>query len=167
MRYQSARWFADATRLLVCGNEANRPTRCYVQDPGGSPRAVTPDDTRTGLVSPDGSQVVVRRGDAGLVEIYPLAGGAPRAVPGIASDETIVRWSPDGRDLLITRAGSPVKVERLNVQTGQRTVVSEIAPAHTDIGLRFVVTAIADDPRVYSYVATQRLAALFMIQPAR
>ena len=168
VRYQSARWFADSARLLICGNETSRPTRCYVQDAGGGPpRAITPDETRSGLVSPDGSTVVARRGDAGVVELYPVAGGVARAVPGIESDDLIVRWGPDGRSLLITRTTLPPRVEQLDVQTGTRTVIPEIAPTHADAGLRFTVTSIADDPAVYAYTTLQRLSSLFMVKGAQ
>jgi Tol biopolymer transport system component len=167
VRYQLARWFADGGRLLICGNEAGRPSRCYVQDVGGGPpRAITPEDTRSGLVSPDGSTVVARRGDAAVVELYPVAGGAARAVPGVESDDLIVRWSPDGRSLLVTRTTLPPRVEQLDVQSGKRTAVPEIAPVHADAGLRFTVTAIADDPAVYAYTTLQRLSSLFMVQPS-
>jgi hypothetical protein len=111
--------------------------------------------------------VVARRGDAGVAEIYPVAGGAARAVPGMESDDLLVRWSPDGRSLLITRATLPARVEQLDVASGKRTMVREIAPAHADAGLRFTVMAIADDPTVYTYTTLQRLSSLFMIQPTR
>src|SRR5262249_51280431 len=65
VQFSVARWFPDGTRLLVCGAEAGKPERCYVQDTrGGPPRALTPDDTHNGLVSPDGRRVFVRRGGA-------------------------------------------------------------------------------------------------------
>ena len=61
--HTSAQWFPDGARVLVCGNEPGHADRCYVQDiRGGPPRAVTPEDTHTGFVSPDSSLVLVRRG---------------------------------------------------------------------------------------------------------
>jgi hypothetical protein len=90
-----------------------------------------------------------------------------RAVPGIESDDLIVRWGPDGRSLLITRTTLPPRVEQLDVQTGTRTVIPEIAPTHADAGLRFTVTSIADDPAVYAYTTLQRLSSLFMVKGAQ
>jgi hypothetical protein len=165
--YQSARWFADGARMLICGNEVGRAARCYVQDvSGGAPRPITPDDTRGGYPSPDGTQVLVRRGDA-VAELYPIAGGPARAVPGLAKDDIVVRWNRNGRSVIVTRASLPAKAELVDVVTGARAPVKEIAPVHADGGIRFAITSVADDPAAFSYSVVQRMSRLFLVAGAR
>ena len=166
-RTEFARWFSDGTRMMICGNETGKPSRCYVKDPGGPLRAVTPDDTHAAYPSPDGSVVLARRGDTSRAELYPVAGGAPRPVSGLEKDDVIVRWDLDGRAVLVSRTTLPARVERLDLQSGARTDVREAAPQHADAGLRFALTAMAADPRVYAYLSAQRRSSLFMVAGAR
>jgi Tol biopolymer transport system component len=86
VQYSSGRWFPDGRRVIVCGSEAGRSDRCYVQDVnGGAPSAVTPDDTHGGFVSPDGAAVLVRRG-----------GGAARDASHGATGSTVFEIYPFG-----------------------------------------------------------------------
>ena len=174
--YHSAKWFRDGERVLVCGAEAGRAPRCYVQDVRGSaPRAVTPENTGGGLVSPDGHQVLVRHGGSGgrfdtsgaTVEIYPVAGGEPRTVSGLTKDDAVIRWESDGQALLISHGKLPARIERLSLDTGRRDLVRVLAPGSM-VGATGIsnITA-ADDPNVYAYVINQQLSRLFMVQGAR
>jgi dipeptidyl aminopeptidase/acylaminoacyl peptidase len=168
VRYQSARWFADGTRLLVCGIEAARPVRCYVQDAnGGAPRAVTPEGTSGGYVSRDGNWVMVRRGDAAVAEIYPIAGGPPRPLPAIVPADNVIRWSADGRSLLVTHAALPARVEQVDVQSGNRSVIPQIAPLHADVGLTFGISTVSDDYRSFAYSTAARVSTLFEVRMRR
>ena len=167
VRQPFARWFPDGSRMVICGNEAGKPSRCYVKDATGPLRAVTPDETHNAYASPDGAFLLTRRGDNFQAELYPVAGGAPRPVPGLEKDDLVLRWDPDGRAVLVSRPTLPARIERVDVQTGARTVVRVAAPQHADAGLRFVLTTIADDPSVYAYVTSQRVSTLFMVAGAR
>ncbi len=99
--YESARFFPDGRRLLVCGAETGRAVRCYVQEiAGGKPRPVTPEGTSLGFVSPDGGSILVR-GTTGTLEIYPSSGGAGKAVPGTTGEDVALRWGADGRSIIL------------------------------------------------------------------
>ncbi len=92
--YETARFFPDGRRLLVCGAETGRAVRCYVQEiAGGKPRPVTPEGTSLGFVSPDGGSILVR-GSTGPLEIYPSSGGAAE---GRSRDDQRGRRPPVGR----------------------------------------------------------------------
>src|SRR5262249_15010137 len=98
--YESAVFFADGERLLVCGSEARQAIRCYVQAiSGGPPGPVTPEGTTAGIVSPDGRQVLAYVPGASL-EVFPLAGGPGRPVPGTTTADFAVRW--DVADSIVT-----------------------------------------------------------------
>ena len=176
VQFSSARWFADGSRLLVCGAEANRPQRCYVQDAsGGPPKPVTPDDTHTGAVSPDGATVLVRRGGSAarsgassasiqaVFELYPVAGGAPTAVPALKPDDAIIGWHKDGQSIIVSNGLLPTRVERVPLRGGQRELLRTIAPTDVPGALYIGGVTIAEDPNVYAYYINQELSRLFLI----
>jgi eukaryotic-like serine/threonine-protein kinase len=180
VQFTSARWFADGSRLLVCGAEANRPQRCYVQDAsGGPPKPVTPDDTHSGTVSPDGATVLVRRGGSAsrsgassasiqaVFELYPVAGGAPTAVPALKPDDAIIGWQKDGQSIIVSNGLVPTRVERVPLRDGQRELLRTIAPSDVPGALYIGGVTIAEDPNVYAYYINQELSRLFLITGAR
>jgi eukaryotic-like serine/threonine-protein kinase len=180
VHFNSARWFADAKRLLVCGADTDRRQHCYVQDSsGGAPQPVTPDDTHTGLISPDGATVLVRRGGGTTraatsaasidvaFELYPVAGGKPTAVPGLKPDDAIVGWAKDGRSIVVSNGLLPTRVERLDLSSGRRDPLFTIAPTDVPGALNTGGVTIADDPNVYAYYVNQELSRLFLIAGAR
>ena len=132
----------------------------------GAPRAVTPDDTNLGFVSPDSSSVLVSRGFEGVGELYPLAGGAPRLVPGLTRDDFVVRWNPDGRSVIVAHGLLPVRVERVDVESGRRNLIRIITPEPTGT-LAAVGLTIANDPNAYAYFTWKQLSHLFLIQGAQ
>jgi Tol biopolymer transport system component len=132
--YQNAEWFPDGQRLLVAGNPHAGPTRCYVQDAGGgSPRPVTPENTSVGYLShalsQDGKRLLVASG-ASQYFVYQLDGGPPREVTAaIRPEDIVIRWNADGSGVLVHSEGSvPNRVENVNLTTGARSFMWQIAP---------------------------------------
>lgn len=166
----SGRWFLDGKRALVCGNEPGKAERCYVTDAGGgTPRAVTPEDTHRGIPSPDGQFVLVHQGPnaSGAYEIYPIAGGAPRMVPDMTSDDLAIRWNRDGRSVIVSHGSVPARMERVDLETGRRELLETIGPS-SPVGITAVRWfTLADDPAVYAYEIDQHLSRLFMLTGAR
>jgi Tol biopolymer transport system component len=166
--YNSARWFRDGKRVLVCGTDAGHASRCYVQDvAGGKPRPATAEGTRDGFVSPDGALLLVQ-GSRGEYQLYPSAGGDPRPVPALAPDDIVARWTADGRGFLVTRrSGVPARLERVNLATGRRDLVRRIAPPDLAGVLEILAITVADDESAYAYTFFQRRADLFLVEGAR
>jgi eukaryotic-like serine/threonine-protein kinase len=175
-----ARWFADGTRLLVCGTESDHSQRCYVQDAGGgAPKPVTPLGTHSGSVSPDGTTVLVRRGGGtarslassasidAKFELYPIAGGEPTFVTGLKSDDVVIRWEKDGHSVVVSNGLLPTRVERVDLRSGQRDLIRTIAPTDVPGALNTGGLTIGDDPNVYAYYINQELSRLFLITGAR
>jgi len=150
--YDSAGFFPDGKRVLACGSAAGQLTRCYVQDlDGGAPRAITPPGTSHGLISPDGSSVLVRGPDERFF-IYATTGGAPKSVQGTTSDDEVIRWSANGLSLLLNHKGKvPARIERLDLLTGKRTLVKELAPPSLSGVVNIRNIAFADNERSYAY----------------
>ena len=82
----AAQWFSNDTRLAFVGSEQGHGQRVYVQDVGGGrARAITPEGASFyGKPSPDGRQFAVAMGVDYKTLIFPVDGGDPDPVPGLA-----------------------------------------------------------------------------------
>ena len=181
--YVSAQWFRDGKSVLFSGNEPGKGTRFYIQDiSGGAPRPVTPEGTRDGLLSPDGT-LVLARGPDGKYSIYPIAdadraretpgqqqnaspsgkqSAEPRFVPGLSEADVLAHWSADGTAILVyRRAEIPCRLERVDLVTGRRTLFKEFAPADRTGLLSMREVFVTDDLRSYAYTAYYQVSSLF------
>ncbi len=165
--YQAGRWFLDGKRVLVCGNEPGHAARCYVQNvDGGNPRAVTPEGTSWGIISPDGKTILTRSGSKFL--LTPVEGGPPQEIPWLKSDERVIRFTPDGRSVLAFRPNEvPTRVERVDLTTGRRQLVKELGPPER-AGVQAIASVfIADDEKSYAYSSRGSLSELYLVVGAR
>ena len=160
--YAAAQWFRDGKSVLISGTEPGKGMRFYVQELGGPPRAVTPEDTRDGLLSADG-KLVLARGPDGKYFVYTIAGGEPRPVPGLTQADILALWSADGRSALVyQRAEIPYRLERVDLATGHRTLFKEFAPADRTGLLSMREIVVTDDLRSYAYTAYYQVSSLFV-----
>jgi serine/threonine protein kinase/Tol biopolymer transport system component len=162
----SADWFPDGRSVLFCGNRVGEASRCWVQPlEGGAARAVTPAGTDRGFVSPNGGEVVAFSQSLGYRR-YPVAGGSDRAIPGLRSDDLVVRWTPDGRALVV---GSPISptMDRVDLATGRREPLVTLGTEPPGPRSRPIFWAMADDPHVYAYVAATYLSQVFTVDGVR
>jgi len=166
--YAGAGWFPDNKRLLVCGNEPGRATRCYVQDlAGGALQPATPEDTVAGWVSPDSAHILGRTG-AGEFFLYPVGNGEPRPLPHLGREDSVIRWSPDGRSLLVFHANQlPVRVEKVELESGRRTLVQELAPADRSGVLGIGTVSVSGDGKWYAYGYSRDVSQLFTVEGVR
>jgi len=127
-----SRWFPDGKRILFSGNEPGQGVKLYVFDLATSKsQAVTPEgvDGNAFFVSPD-SQWIAGIGPDRKGYLYPVAGGEPKVIPGLNPGEQPITWSADGRSLYIYQPGElPASVNRLDIQTGQRTLWKQLLPS--------------------------------------
>jgi Tol biopolymer transport system component len=166
--FDAARFFPDGKALLVSGSEAGRPVRCYVQDlESGKPRAVTPEGTLNGIVSPDGNWILAGLSGAGLA-VYPVAGGEGRVIPGTSAGDTGIRWSRDNRTVLVYREGElPINVRRLNPETGKGELVRILGP--NDLGGVSSIQGayLTADEQSHSYTLWKFSSHLFLAEGAQ
>jgi eukaryotic-like serine/threonine-protein kinase len=167
LRY--ANWFADGRRVMVCGTEAGKPSRCYVQDiTGGAPRPVTPDGD-WGIPSPDGTRAVVWRADNAPV-VYALDQGAAQTIPSVGDDDVPLRWSLDGQSIFFYQPGRvPGQVDRVELASGLRSTVRRFEAPRDAIGvLSLDPVVIGDDQAAsYAYTYTRQLSTLFVVKGVR
>ncbi|MBK9065213.1 MAG: serine/threonine-protein kinase [Acidobacteria bacterium] len=166
--YESAQFFPDGKRVLACGPEEGKGVRCYVQDvAGGKPRPVTPEGTSQGFVSPDGRQVLAKASGGALV-LYPAEGGEARPLPGAVSEDSVIRWSADGRAVLVSRRGEvPARMERLDVATGRREAMRTVGPTDLAGVLSVGPFVFSNDGKSYAYACRRMSSHLFLVEGAR
>jgi serine/threonine protein kinase/Tol biopolymer transport system component len=168
--HRGAAWFPDGQRVLFVGSEPGKRLRLYVQGlDGGTPRAISADCARgttwtttwmtSRPISPDGRQVVWFCGEYLL---YPVDGGEPRPIPGLARGEIPAGWDADGRALYVRNFGqTPIKVFRVDVSTGQRQLWKEI-PVPPQAGLTELFT-MTPDGKSYAYGYYTNTSDLFLV----
>jgi len=167
--YRSAGWFPpDGKRVLVCGNEPGKASRCYVQDvSGGPPRPVTPEATTDGTVSPDGLEILYSK-PGGIWFVQREGQPTAQAVTGLTADDQVIQWSADGRAVYVYRPTTvPFRLERLDLASGRRTLIREVGLADRAGVLYGLGAALADDARAYAYDYKRMTSQLFVVEGAR
>ena len=127
--YPWAGFFPGDARLVFAGTDKNGVTRMYAQDleGGGPPRPLTPDGVapRRNTLSPDGRWLAANF--QGEVRLFPVEGGEPRVVAGGERTDVPLRWNADGRLLYVRNGNRPTRVVAIDVTSGARTLLHEIA----------------------------------------
>ena len=162
-----ARWLAEGRNALVLARSSNAAPRLYVLDVDGTAtRAVTPEGLAVGMngwaVSPDGTMVAVSTAEG--VDLFPIAEGDVRRVPGSVARWSVVGWVESG--LLISEdplAGG--LVQRVDPLTGQRETWANIqAPDPAGImSLNLSDLVVTPDGRGYAYQWHRAISDLYLV----
>jgi hypothetical protein len=167
-------WTPDGTRVLFTAAEPGRPRRIFVVPlAGGLPRPVTPEGEIAWIgselvVSADSRYVLGR--DRNMKSLrYPLDGGSPLPLDGLAADDVPLRWSADGRSIWVLGPDrSPATIFRLDVAGGRKALWREITYADP-AGLEpdFLRVIISADGKSYVYGYNRTLSDLFVADGVR
>ncbi|HEU5251115.1 MAG TPA: protein kinase [Thermoanaerobaculia bacterium] len=162
---QAGTWLPDGRRILFSGNEPGHGSRLFVQDiPDGKPRAITPEGVsiRFDVVSPDGKWVVATGTDR-RIAVYPIEPGEPRVVPGTEPDDIPLKWTADGGSIYVYRPSAPpLRVEKVDVKTGRRTLWKEIRPPDPSGVEQVGPVQITPDETSYVYSYRRALDHLYL-----
>ena len=170
LRCQWAQWTPDGTGVVITASEPDRPLRLYRQDlDGGNRIPIGPDGPISSRfhVSPDGRWVAVKSGSQPYA-LYPIEGGERRIVPGLDANEDILPWTLENGSLLVYQEGRiPARIDRIDLETGERTRWREIAPPDPTgmasmRGFRFT-----PDGKGYGYTYTVQLDDLYLLEGLR
>lgn len=154
----------DGKHITIYASEHAHKVRCFLVDvDGGQPMPITPEGIKAALVSPDVKHVV--RADAnGVVAVYPIGEGASRPIPNLAPGFIPIQWAEDNSSVYGYYQGPvPTKVYKVNIVTGQQSVVQELQPeSNTGVVTIAPVIVNRDGSRsAYSYY--QVLSVLYVI----
>ena len=153
----------DGKGVYFTGNEPSKPARTYLTDvDGAKPRPITPEGVRAGALF--GSKHLIAR-SGGKFRLYPITGGEPDVLEGVADTEAIGGASEDGEILYVTTQNEfPGKVYRFNRRTGQRQLIREVMPEDR-AGLRGYIRPIfTPDGKAYAYSTQQGLGELHLVE---
>ncbi|MDQ1348227.1 MAG: eukaryotic-like serine/threonine-protein kinase, partial [Acidobacteriota bacterium] len=181
--YDFANFVRDGKSVCYFGNPAGKASRGYLlalESPDGSEpataRAITPEGTIHGRCSPDATSVIALAAD-GRFRRYRIGGPAAsgdaetsEGVPVTALDagDEVFAWRADGRSILVYRpAEISGRVDVLDVETGQRTLLRDLAPADRAGLLNFEGASFSADETAYAYGVTRSLDTLYMVEGVR
>jgi eukaryotic-like serine/threonine-protein kinase len=166
--YPYARWLLDGRRAVVYAQEEDGDPRLYVFDfESGRRDAITPEGVTVAsswLVSPNGTAVAV---PSGLdVQIYPIGGGEPRAVPRLTS-EALLAWIQDGLLVSDDPSGSLGRVFQINPASGQRQIWRDLQPRDPAGIMIMFSLVVMPDGRSYGYSWSRALSDLYLVDGFR
>jgi Tol biopolymer transport system component len=156
----------DGRTIWFLGHEPTGGNRLWLTDLAAArPRPVTPDRVPPvrPFITPDGKHAIAGSGSA--IWLYPLGGGEPRLLNGVQGGEEIAAFAADGQSIFVYRPSDmPVKVDRVDLRTGRRGLVREIAPADRAGLLGNFLVLLTPDGRSCAYTSSQVLSGLYLIE---
>jgi len=157
-------WLPDSKSILFSSAEAGHGPRSYLLDiQGGNQRAITPEGTVGGVVSPDGKLLLAidRNRQRWL---YAIAGGEAQKFNIVPNpNERILGFLPDGKSLLLRSLSVPVEITRVDIATGHRELWKEIAPADLAGVQSIPVVKFSADGKSYAYSVGHLLSDLYVV----
>jgi dipeptidyl aminopeptidase/acylaminoacyl peptidase len=172
--YFNSRWLPDGRRVLIAGQEKDRPKRLFLQEvPDGLPRPATPEGIMTmyPAISPDGKWVAAGLQQHGALQAaWPLGGGNPRPLRGLEPGDWVLRWSDDERFVFAYetgRAQPPWLIFRVDLETGQRAVWKELPPPGSSGVPLLTRIQVTPDGRWYGYTYTGIQSDLYLVTGLR
>jgi hypothetical protein len=167
LRCHHARFLPDGKHVVVLASETGRGARPHLVDlERGTWRAFGPEglDPIELHVLPSGDRVVGLTSEHGY-RVFPLDGGEPQPIPQLARDERIVRWGGDGRSIFVWRLNEiPARVQRLDLETGERTLWRELTPPDPTGIYRIGRLHISADGEAFAYTYYLHLIDLHVIE---
>jgi hypothetical protein len=115
------------------------------------------------LVSPDGKFIFARdvneRGN-----LYPIAGGEPRSIPGWMPEDMWVNWAADGQSAYIYDDDkTSARLYRLDLSSGKRGQTWTLAPSDAAGVTAVLNVRMTADGKTYAYSYNRELSDLFVV----
>jgi eukaryotic-like serine/threonine-protein kinase len=163
LKYDFARFFPGADRLLVGGSLSGARSRLFVQALDGSaPRPIASSAYfMRPAISADGKQIAGVDGARRLL-IVSVAGGETKVIAtGFAP--TVLRWSHSGKTLLAQGDSVPAVLYRVDLKMGNCKPWKEIAPPDLANVSRIWPAHLSQDEHTIVYSYPRILSELFVV----
>jgi eukaryotic-like serine/threonine-protein kinase len=159
-----ARFLPGDQQLAVSGDEAGHAARCYIVNlSSGRATAVTPEGLVCGPISPDG-RLIIGKANTGAMSVFPIIGGAPKALVAKKANFYPVQWSEDGSSLYGYQAGEfPSKVYSFSLATSEETPLHELKPGSPAGVVTIAPVVVSRDGKSFAYSYNQTLSILYLV----
>jgi Tol biopolymer transport system component len=163
---ETGMWFPDSRRVVLMGKEPDHQMRSYVYDlERNELRPLTAEGAVVMLLAPDGKHMLT--GQVGssnqVAEVRSLEGGEARPFTALDNQEVPITWSADNRAIFTEQRGMPIKVFKIDLATGERSLWKEMMltdPA----GLRYIsAPVLTPDARSYGYTYFRVLSQVYLV----
>jgi eukaryotic-like serine/threonine-protein kinase len=171
MQEATATGFMPDGKAIYFAGDDGHEWKMYIEDlASGALRSVTPpisvkrNHFETHVLSPDG-KVLFARNPNGQGQLYPIAGGEPRQIPGWLPDDIWVTWSSDGRSAYVyhdDKTSAPVY--RIDLTNGKRQLIDTFTPSDTAGVTTIVCVRMTPDGKSYAYSFSRELSDLFLVE---
>jgi Tol biopolymer transport system component len=157
-------WLPDSKSIVFSSAAPGHSARSYLLDiAGGTPRALTPEGITGTNISPDGKSLLAVDGKRQRW-LYPVAGGEPQKINAVINpDERIMGFFPDGKSLRLRTATVPSQITRVDLTTGKRDPLQQIAPADPAGVQSLPVIKFSADGKSYAYSIGRLLSDLYVV----
>ncbi len=170
---EAATWFPDGEHILLVGRQWSGHRRLWVLGLDAGPvRPISPEDVDVGAragvcITPDGGAAAAV-GPGTTVWLFPVAGGPPRPLFEVASNEVPLRFSADGRYLFTgERRELPGRIFRIEMASGKRELWRTLLPTDP-AGVRVIGNIhITPDGASYAYTYSRLLSELYLVTGLR
>ena len=122
-------FFPDGSKFAFVGAQPGHGARLYVQSvSGGAAAPISAEGLNTGrvFVSPD-ARFVAAVGPDLTIHLYPTGGGNPVDLAGSRPGDSAGGFTADGKGLYVSQVGNPCRVALIDIASGRRTEVRDIA----------------------------------------
>ena len=156
----------DGKQFVFEATAAGQGSRLYLQSvDGGAPKAISAEGLNQSrvFVSPDGRFVAAIGPDL-RVHLYPTAGGAPNDLAASEPGDYPAGWTADGKSLYVSKAGPSCQVDVIDVASGRRTHVRELAGSDAAGVAAFGPARVTPDGRTMTAGFNRVLSTLYRVR---
>ncbi len=159
-------WFSDGKRIIMPGIETGHLNRLWIYHLESEKlQPVTPEGVAGPFLLSGDDKFVLAPCIEGSYCLYPALGGEPKKVAGLVSRDFVVGWTTDADTVYALQNNAfPVKLETVNLSSGERKLWKEIIPpdlAGTLLPINLKITA---DGSTYAYTYRRALSDLYLIK---
>jgi Tol biopolymer transport system component len=156
----------DGKQFVFEASAAGQGSRLYIQSvDGGAPKAISAEGLNQSrvFVSPDGRFVAAIGPDL-RVHLYPTAEGAPIDLASSDPGDYPAGWTADGKSLYVSKAGPSCRVDVIDVASGRRTHVRELAGSDAAGVTAFGPARVTPDGRTMTAGFNRILSTLYRVR---
>jgi serine/threonine protein kinase/Tol biopolymer transport system component len=159
------RWLPDGKQIVFSGHEPGHALRLFVETVDeGKAQPISPEGVGPRFVLSPKGDLVADSGTDRNVYLYPVNGGEPRPLNGLAKDDIPTAWAADGKSVFAYRSGElPARVFKVDLATGARTFWKTIEPSDSAGISTIGGVLIAGDEKSYVYSYIRTLSDLYLV----